>query len=494
MSQPQAASPPPAAASSASTVDQLLASFPALPGRQASELRSLVEILVESVGNGALTPGGHPELELAEHIADIDTLLCLQVNEILHAPEFQRLEGAWRGLQYLVSRADTGELLKIRVLNASKSDLAKDLESASEFDQSALFWKIYEEEYGTFGGEPYGAIIGDYEFGRHPQDIALLERFSGVVAAAHTPFLAAASPAILGWESFAELSVPRDLGRIFGAPEYVKWRSFRDSEDSRYVGLTLPRILLREPYDPETTPTQSFPFQEAVDGTDQTKYLWGSSAWAFGARLAEAFARFSWCAMIRGVEGGGLVEGLLGAAFDTDTEGIAVRGPTEFVITDLREKELADQGFIPLAHCKGTENAAFFSAQSCQRAKRYDTDEANANARMSTQLQYIFSTSRFAHYLKVMMRDKTGSNLTVDECERFLNDWLLEYCLSNPEDAGPDTRARKPLREARASVRAVRGKPGVYEAVIHLQPHFQLDELTVNLRLVTELPRPARAG
>jgi type VI secretion system protein ImpC len=466
---------------------------PPMIEEEAEEFRVQIEALVDEILPTGAQSVDELEATIGARIADIDEMLSAQVNEILHAERFQRLEASWRGLHYLVTEADTDSMLKVRVLNASKNDLRKDLETASEFDQSALFRKIYEDEYGTFGGEPFGALIGDYEFGRHPQDIALLERFSNVAAAAHAPLLSGASPALFGWDSFAELVVPRDLSRIFSSAEYIKWRAYRDTEDSRYVGLTMPRILLREPYHPETSPVEAFNFREDTSAPDHGKYLWGNAAYAIAARLADAFARFSWCATIRGIDGGGLVEGLPSADFGTDEMGLAVRGPTEIAITERREKELADLGFIPLTHCKGTAHAVFFSTQSCQKSKRYDTEEANANARLTTQLQYILSTSRFAHYLKVMMRDKVGSMRSPRDCEDYLNRWIIEYCLANPESADNDTKARKPLRNAQVNVREARGKPGCYEAVVHLQPHFQLDELTVALRLVAELPPPAQA-
>lgn len=473
-------------------LDDILAGIRGTLGDNHAETSTGLSALLPRIRQRAVEHATDAEAMLSACIADIDALLCTQVNEIIHAPEFQQLEASWRGLSFLVSETDVSPMLKVRVLHASKDDLRKDLESASEFDQSALFKKIYEDEYGMFGGEPIGALIGDYEFGRHPQDMALLERISNVAATAHAPFLSAASPALFGWDSFGELTAPRDIAKIFSSAEYAKWRAFRESEDSRYVGLTLPRVLMRAPYDPETVLTESFNFVEDVDGIEPGKYLWGSAAYALGARLAEAFARYGWCAHIRGIDGGGLVEGLPSPAFATDADGIAVRGPTQIAVTDLREKELADLGFITLVHCKGTGYAAFFSTQSCQKPKRYDREEANANARLSTQLQYILTTSRFAHYLKVMMRDKTGSVTTAHDCEDFLNRWLVNYCLANPESADLEAKARKPLRDGNVSVREVKGKPGSYEAVVHLQPHFMLDELTVSLRLVTELPTPVQ--
>ena len=421
-------------------------------------------------------------------IAEIDRLLSLQLNEVMHHPEFQQLEASWRGLHYLVHQTETSTSLKIRVLNVSKKDLLKDLERASEFDQSALFKKVYEDEYGTFGGAPYGALVGDYEFGKHPQDMALLERISNVAAAAHAPFISASSPEMFGLDSFTELGGPRDLAKIFDTVEYAKWKSFRDSEDSRFVALTLPHVLGRLPYGQATCPVEAFNFEEDVDGKDHHKYLWTNAAYSLGTRLTESFAKYGWLATIRGVEGGGLVQGLPTHTFRTDDGEVALKCPTEIAITDRREKELNDLGFITLCHCKGTDYEAFFGAQTTQKPKLYDTDEANANARLSTMLQYLLCTSRFAHYLKAMARDKIGSFMERVDCERWLNRWINNYVLANPEDAGPEAKARAPLREARIVVREVKGKPGCYEAVAHLRPHFQLDELTVSLRLVAELP------
>jgi type VI secretion system protein ImpC len=453
--------------------------------------RRQIATLVDEVMKGTLRVSKDLEATINARIADIDKVLSAQLNAIMHAPEFQKLEGAWRGLHYLVMQSETSTMLKIRVLNLSKDELRKDLEKAVEFDQSALFKKVYEEEYGTFGGAPYGALIGDYEFGRHPQDLALLEMVSNVAAAAHAPFLSAAAPGLLGLESFTDLPNPRDLAKKFETPDYAKWKSFRESEDSRYVGLTLPHVLMRLPYGPDTVPVETFNFKEDVDGTDHSKYLWGNAAYAMGARLTDAFAKYGWTAAIRGVEGGGRVDGLPTHTFRTDEGEIALKCPTEIAITDRREKELSDLGFIPLVHCKGTDFAAFFGAQSCQKAKKYDTDAANANARLSTQLQYLLAMSRFAHYLKSIMRDKIGSFMTRKDCEDFLNRWISKYVVST-EDAGQEIKAKFPLKEARVEVAEVAGKPGVYKAIAFLKPHFQLDELTVSLRLVAELPPPAK--
>jgi type VI secretion system protein ImpC len=454
---------------------------------QREQSRRQIATLIEEVMQGSVRVSKDLESTINARIADIDELLSRQLNEIMHAPEFQKLEASWRGLHYLVHQSETSTMLKIRVLNVSKQDLLRDLERASEFDQSALFKKVYEEGYGVFGGEPIGSLIGDYEFGRHPQDMALLEKISNVAAAAHAPFISAASPQLFNLDSFTDLGVPRDLAKIFDTVEYAKWKSFRDSEDSRYVGLTLPHILMRLPYGPETVPVEAFNFKEDVDGKDHSKYLWANAAWAFGTRLTDAFAKYQWCAAIRGVEGGGLVEGLPTHTFKTDDGDIALKCPTEIAITDRREKELSDLGLIPLVHCKGSDYAAFFGAQSCQKARKYDTDAANANARLSTQLQYIMATSRFAHYLKAIMRDKIGSFMTRQNCEDYLNRWITNYVLLD-DNASQEAKAQNPLRQARIDVSEVRGKPGVYRAVAFLKPHFQLDELTLSLRLVAELP------
>jgi len=458
---------------------------------QKERAKDMISEFVSQVMAGELTMSKNMDVAINARIAEIDRLLSSQLNEIMHQEEFQKLEGSWRGLHHLVSNSLTGTQLKIRVMNASKKELVKDFERALEFDQSALFKKIYEEEYGTFGGAPYGALIGDFEFGNHPQDLALLEKLSQVAAAAHAPFLSAASANMFGWDTFGEMTEVRDVSKIFDRTEYAKWRSFRESEDSRYVGLTLPHVLGREPYGAATKPTETFNFEEDVDGTDHKKYLWSNAAYALGVRLTEAFSMHGWCVAIRGVEGGGLVDGLPTHNFETDEGEIAMKCPTEVAITDRREKEFADNGFIPLVHCKGTDYAAFFATQSCNKAKKYDSDAANANARLSTQLQYIFAVSRFAHYLKSMMRDKVGSFMSKNDCQRFLNKWIAQYV--TPDDsASADAKAKRPLRDARIDVVEIPGKPGCYRSVAFLKPHFQLDELSVSLRLVADLPPPAK--
>ncbi len=451
--------------------------------------KDLVKEFVAQFLEGNMTLSRDSEAMINARIAQIDHLLSLQLNEVIHHPALQKLESSWRGLKYLLDHSETGEHLKIRVMNCSKKDLLRDLQRASEFDQSAMFKKVYEEEYGIFGGYPFGALIGDYEFGKSSEDLELLEKASQVAAAAHAPFITGSSPSLFNMESFTELGAPRDMAKIFDTTEYAKWKSFRNSEDSRYVALAMPHILMREPYGKNNRPVDEFDYEEGVDGTDHNKYLWGNAAWALGSRITESFAMYNWCATIRGVEGGGKVEGLTVHNFQTDDGDLAMKCPTESEITDRREKELADLGFVPLVHCKNTDYAAFFSVQSCQKPKKYDTDSATANARLATNLSYILAVSRFAHYLKAMMRDKIGSYMSRGECEGYLNRWIKGYVVDS--SAPFESKARCPLSEARVDVVEVPGKPGAYRAVAFLKPHFQLEELTVSMRLVADLPQPA---
>ena len=451
----------------------------------------LIGQLVEQIMSGEMTVSADSEAMLNTRIAAIDQLLSDQLNAIMHDADFQRLEASWRGLRHITYETETGKDLQIRVLNVSKKDLLRDMERASEFDQSALFKKVYSDEFDVYGGTPYGALVGDYEFGKHPQDISLLKRISNVAAAAHAPFISAPAPSLFGFESWGELTEVRDLTEIFRTRDYDKWKSFRESEDSRYVGLCLPHILLRLPYGPETVPVDGFNFKEDVDGRDHAKYLWGNAAYAMGLRITDAFTRWGWCASIRGVENGGLVRDLPVHTFVTDDGEIAAKCPAEVIIGDRRENELAKLGFIGLEHCKNTDYAAFFSAQSCQKPVEYNTDEATASARLSSQLPYMLMVSRFAHYLKAIARDKIGSLMERADCERFLNEWIHEY-VTEDNTASQDTRRKFPLREARVDVEADPRRPGCYRAIAYLRPHYQLDELSVSLRLVSELPAPAK--
>ena len=453
--------------------------------------KNLVKEFVGQFLEGHMNVARDVETMINQRIAQIDHLMSIQLNEILHHADFQKLEGSWRGLRHMVFNSNTSANLKIRVMNVNKKDLLRDMQRAPEFDQSALFKKIYEEEYGVFGGAPYGAIIGDFEFGKHPEDVELLEKISQVAAAAHAPFFAAAAPSLINLESWTQIDAPRDLAKVFDSTEYAKWKGFRQSEDSRYIGLCMPRTLGRLPYGRETKPIDEFNFEENVDGSDHSKYVWSNAAYSLGTRLADSFMKYGMCVSIRGVEGGGLVEGLPVHNFQTDSGDVVMKCPTETPITDRREKELADLGFIPLCHCKGTDYAAFFSVQSGQKPKLYDDDKANANARLSTQLPYIMAVSRYAHYLKSMMRDKIGSFMSRTDAENFLNRWITQY-VTPDDNASPAMKAKCPLREAKIDVLDVPGKPGAYRAVAFLRPHFQLDELTVSLRLVAELPTAAK--
>ncbi|HBO8553067.1 TPA: type VI secretion system contractile sheath large subunit [Pseudomonas aeruginosa] len=427
-----------------------------------------------------------------DRISQIDALISDQLNQIIHHPELQKLEASWRGLHQLVSNTETSARLKLRLLNVGKNELQNDLEKAVEFDQSALFKKIYEEEYGTFGGHPFSLMIGDFTFGRHPQDIGLLEKLSNVAAAAHAPFIAAASPRLFDMNSFTELAVPRDLTKIFESLELIKWRAFRESEDSRYVSLVLPNFLLRLPYGPETRPVEGMNYVEDVNGTDHSKYLWGNAAWVLAQRITEAFAKYGWCAAIRGAEGGGAVEGLPAHTFRTSSGDLSLKCPTEVAITDRREKELNDLGFISLCHKKNSDVAVFFGGQTTNKARLYNTNEANANARLSAMLPYVLAASRFAHYLKVIMRDKVGSFMTRDNVQTYPNNWIADYVLIN-DNAPQEIKAQYPLREARVDVSEVAGKPGAYRATVFLRPHFQLEELSASIRLVANLPPPVAA-
>jgi type VI secretion system protein ImpC len=453
-------------------------------------LSLLSEYAVQVMDEGMTVGSDSVVASIKQRIAQIDEMISAQLNAIMHSPEFQAMEAAWRGLQYLVMNTETGTMLKLRLLNVTKKELLADLEKATEFDQSTLFKLVYEQEYGTFGGNPYSLLVGDYEFGRHPQDIAMLEKISNVAAAAHAPFVSAASPKLFDWDSFTEMNVPRDLAKGFESTELIKWRAFRDTEDSRYVALTLPHVLMRLPYGPDTVPVDEFYFVEDVDGTDHSKYLWGNSAYVMAQRITNAFALYKWTAAIRGVEGGGLVEGLPVHTFHTEQGDIAMQCPTEISITDRRENELNTLGFISLCHKKNSEQAAFFGGTTTNKPKLYNTSEANANSRISAMLPYVLAASRFAHYIKVMMRDKIGSFMTKENVSTYLNRWIADYVLLN-DDAPQSVKAEYPLRAGRVDVFDIPGKPGCYRSVVFLKPHFQLDELSVSIRLVADLPAPA---
>ena len=452
--------------------------------------RDLVGEFIEQVLNEDLTVSSDILDAIEQRIAEIDELLTEQVNEVLHAEAFQDLESSWRGLAHLVFNTETSQTLKLRLMNASKEELLDDMERAVEFDQSNLFKKVYEEEYGTFGGSPYGLLVGDYEFGRSSRDMALVEGVASVASSAHAPFITSPAPELFDMDDWTELDKPRDLAKVLESTELTKWHAFRESEDSRYVAMTLPRMLLRHPYDPENNPASDFEFIENVDGRDHSKYLWGNASYALAERMTNAFAKYNWCAAIRGVEGGGLVEDMPVHTFKTDDGDIAMKCPTEVAITDRRENELSDLGFISLVHNKETNKAAFFGAQTANKPKVYDTHEATANAALSARLPYIMASSRFAHYIKAIVRDKVGSFQSKDDLSTFMNRWINQYTLGK-DDAGQELKAQYPLREARVDVVEKPGKPGSYNATVFVRPHFQLEELTASIRMVADLPEPA---
>jgi type VI secretion system protein ImpC len=423
-------------------------------------------------------------------IAALDQKLSEQINKIIHHPDFQRLESAWRGLHYLVTSTETDEMLKIRVLNISKKELASTLRKfkGTAWDQSPIFKKVYGEEYDQLGGQPYGCVVGDYYFDHTPPDVELLGGIAQIAAAAHAPFISAVDPAVMRMESWQELANPRDLTKIFQTPEYAPWRSLRESEDSRYIGLALPRFLARYPYGAKTSPVDEFAFEEDVEGTDHSKYSWANSAYAMAVNINRSFKLYGWCSRIRGVESGGVVEGLPTHTFPTDDGGVEAKCPTEIAIGDRREQELAKNGFIPLIHRKNTDYAAFIGAQSLQKPAQYDNPDATANAEISARLPYLFASCRFAHYLKCIVRDKVGSFKERNDMQTWLNNWISKYVDGSPQISSEAMKAMKPLREAKVEVEDVEGNPGYYHARFYLRPHYQLEGLTASLRLVSKMP------
>ena len=430
-------------------------------------------------------------------IAEIDRKLSEQLNLILHHPDFQQLESAWRGLHYLVSNTETDEMLKIKVFNISKKELHKTLKKfkGANWDQSPIFKRIYEEEYGQFGGEPYGCLVGDYYFDHSPQDVELLREMAKIAAASHCPFISGTSPSLLNMESWQELSQPRDLAKIFQTPEYAAWNSLRESEDARYIGLTMPRFLGRLPYGSNTEPVEEFDFEEQTEG-DHNRFLWVNSAYAMGTNITRAFKLYGWCSRIRGVESGGAVTNLPTYTFPTDDGGVDMKCPTEIAICDRREAELARLGLMPLIHKKNTDFAAFIGAQSLHKPAEYDDPDATANARLAARLPYIFAVSRFAHYLKAIVRDKIGSFKEKEDMEKWLNNWIMNYVEPDPANASEEAKARRPLAAAEVRIEENEDDPGYYRAFFYLRPHYQLEGLTVSLRLVSKLPsqKAADAG
>ena len=433
---------------------------------------------------------GSAKRAIAERIAALDRLISAQVNQVLHHEKFQRLEASWRNLNRLVSENELSSSLKVRVFNCRRKELARDFARAPGFDQSHFFKSVYEHEYGTLGGTPYTFLIGDMEFGRSPPDIQFLRDISSVAAMAHAPFIASAAPELLDLDSFTELDRPIDIAKIFESSEMAAWNSLRDSADSRHLVLSAPRTLVRLPWGPDSAPVEDMDFVEDVDGSDHDKYLWGPSSWAVGGLIMKSFSDYGWPSAIRGAEGGGKISNLPLHSFASLSGSRISKCPTETTITDRREKELSDQGIVSLCHARNTDFAVVFSGSSVNRPAKYVEPEPNANARLSASLPYILACSRFAHYLKAIMRDKIGGFASRAEIEKYLNNWIAQYVTAD-DTASQATKASYPLREARVQVRDVPGKPGSYTAVVHLRPHFQLEELTASLRLVADLPAPS---
>jgi type VI secretion system protein ImpC len=423
-------------------------------------------------------------------VAEIDRKLAEQINLIMHNPQFQALEASWRGLHYLVNNTETDEMLKIKVFNVSKKDLAKSLKKykGTAWDQSPIFKKVYELEYGQLGGEPYGCLVGDYYFDHSAPDVELLSGMAQIAAAAHAPFIAAASPTTMQMDSWGELANPRDLTKIFQTPEYAAWRSMRESDDSKYVGLAMPRFLSRMPYGAKTNPVEEFEYEEDTSAADSSKYTWCNAAYAMAVNINRAFKLYGWCSRIRGVESGGAVEGLPVHTFPSDDGGVDMKCPTEIAISDRREAELAKNGFMPLIHRKNSDIAAFIGAQSLNKPSEYDDPDATANANLAARLPYMFACCRFAHYLKCIVRDKIGSFKERSDMERWLSNWILNYVDGDPANSSEETKARKPLAAAEVVVEEVEGNPGYYTSKFFLRPHYQLEGLTVSLRLVSKLP------
>ncbi|HLS42952.1 MAG TPA: type VI secretion system contractile sheath large subunit [Paenalcaligenes sp.] len=458
------------------------------------QAKSAVETAVQTLAEQALSQtvqhSDDAYVTIQAIIAEIDRKLSDQINEVLHHEEFQKMEGAWRGLHYLVRNTETDEQLKIRVMCISKNELGRTLKryKGVAWDQSPIFKHVYEAEYGQFGGEPIGCIVGDYHFDHSPPDVELLGEMARISAAAHCPFIAGADPSVMQMQSWQELSNPRDLSKIFTNTEYAAWRSLRESEDARYIGLAMPRFLARLPYGARTNPVDEFDFEEETDGADHSRYAWANSAYAMAANINRSFKEYGWCTSIRGVESGGAVVDLPTHTFPTDDGGVDMKCPTEIAISDRREAELAKNGFMPLVHRKNSDFAAFIGAQSLQKPAEYHDPDATSNARLAARLPYLFACCRFAHYLKCIVRDKVGSFQERDDMERWLNDWIMNYVDGDPVNSSQETKSRKPLAAAEVQVQEIEDNPGYYAARFFLRPHYQLEGLTVSLRLVSKLP------
>ncbi|KOY60721.1 EvpB family type VI secretion protein [Photorhabdus heterorhabditis] len=459
-------------------------------------VENAVKTLAHQALENSLTLSSDTFSTIQALIAAIDNKLSQQINEILHHPDFQALEGGWRGLLYLVNNTETSEMLKIRVMSVEKKELGRTLKryKGTAWDQSPIFKRIYEEEYGQFGGEPLGCLVGDYYFDHNPQDVELLGEMARIAAAAHCPFISSASPGVMQMETWQELANPRDLSKIFLNTEYASWRSLRESEDARYIGLVMPRFLARLPYGISTNPVEGFDFEEKTAGATHSNYVWSNAAYAMAVNINRSFKEYGWCASIRGVESGGSVDKLICHTFPTDDGGLDIKCPTEIAISDRREAELAKNGFIPLVYRKNSDFAAFIGAQSLQKPAEYMDADATVNANLAARLPYLFACCRFAHYLKCIVRDKVGSFQSRDDIERWLNKWILNYVDGDPANSSQQTKARKPLAAAEVQVSEQEDNPGYYQAKFFLRPHYQLEGLTVSLRLVSKLPSLKQSG
>ena len=461
---------------------------------KSDEARSQVEAAVQTLAQQALSNAKLISTDtvtsIEAMIAAIDRKLTDQVNLILHHEDYKKLESAWRGLHYMVNNTETDETLKIRVMAISKQELGKTLKryKGTAWDQSPIFKKLYEEEYGQFGGEPFGAIVGDYHFDHSPPDVELLGEMSKVAAAAHAPFITGTAPGLMQMESWSELANPRDLTKIFTTPEYAAWRSLRESDDAKYLAMCMPRFLGRLPYGSKTDPVDAFNFEEDTTGADHDKYAWCNAAYAMATNINRSFKIHGWCSRIRGVESGGAVENLPTHSFPTDDGGVDMKCPTEIAMSDRREAELSKNGFLAMIHRKNSDFAAFIGAQSLQKPTEYDDADATANAALAARLPYLFACNRFAHYLKCMVRDKVGSFKTREAMERWLNEWILGYVDGDPANSTEQTKAERPLAAAQVVIEEVEGAPGYYQSKFFLKPHFQLEGLSVSLRLVSKLP------
>jgi type VI secretion system protein ImpC len=458
------------------------------------EAKSAVEQAVQTLAQQALANTALRSTDavrtIEAMIAALDKRLTEQVNKIIHHEDFQKLESAWRGLHYLVNNTETDEQLKIRVMNVSKQELGKTLKryKGTAWDQSPLFKKLYEEEYGQFGGEPYGALVGDYHFDHTPPDVELLGELSKLAASAHAPFITGASPSVMQMESWQELANPRDLTKIFTTPEYAAWRSLRESDDARYLAMCMPRFLARLPYGAKTSPVDEFDFEEDTAGATHAKYSWANAAYAMAVNVNRSFKSYGWCSRIRGIESGGAVENLPTHSFPSDDGGVDMKCPTEIAISDRREAELSKYGFLSMIHRKNSDFAAFISGQSLQKPQEYDDPDATANAALAARLPYLFACNRFAHYLKCIVRDKVGSFRSREGMQNWLNEWILNYVDGDPANSSEDTKAKRPLAAAQVEVEEIEGSPGYYQSKFYLKPHYQLEGLTVSLRLVSKLP------